>query len=178
MSPDRITPKVVKPWEAGPPGVVRNPDLVKLNVPNHQWQPIKYVSYLWLLVDEDDLRVGIETQAEALRDDKGHALPRVMGTPPTKFLPQQQRYGHPTLANKSLTFKALAGGELLFKPHKGGWIINRNSGRYGVGRRTDKSEGDALMETVRVLFEKQANLKVILSSYTVESESARKARKP
>ena len=177
MSPDRITPNRVKPWEADRSrGVVKNPDLVKLNVPNHQWQPLKYVSYLWLLVDEGDLRVGIETQAAPLRDDKGHALPRVMEG--KKYLPHQQLYGHPTLANKSLTFKALVGGELLYKPHEGGWIINRNSGRYGATRRADSSEGDALMETVRVLFEKQAKLKVILSSYSVESGSAKKAKKP
>ena len=159
MKTTRIAPTKVKPWEADSRrGVVKNPNLVKLNGP-HDWQPIPYVSYLWLLVDQKDLRVGIETQAAVRRDESGAEIGKGMKR-------QGRLYGHPTLANPGTTFRAFAGGELLYKPSEGGWIINRESGRYGVYRR-DKSEGDALMYLVRHLFKELANVDVRVSTYKV-----------
>jgi hypothetical protein len=53
------------------------------------WQPIKYVTYLWLLIDKDDLRVGIETQV---------AAPKLPGNQEPTSSHQKEAYGHPTLS--------------------------------------------------------------------------------
>jgi hypothetical protein len=79
----------VKEHEKGPKGgVVENPGLVKLKEARG-WQPIKYVTYLWLLIDKDDLRVGIETQV---------AAPKLPGNQEPTSSHQKEAYGHPTLS--------------------------------------------------------------------------------
>ena len=156
MDIERRLPKMTKDWEfAEGGGHLENPSLVKLNEP-HQWRPIKYVSYLWLLVDRGDLRVGIETQAAVRKDSQGFDIGR--GT-----LRQHRRYGHPTLTRPGESYLALAGGELIYKASRG-WIINRDSGRYGVGLRSDHDQRQALMLMVRGLFSTLAKLDVWITT--------------
>jgi len=173
----RIQPleaKYVKEWEwkqGGAGEVVRNPDLVRLNRP-HDWQPIKYVSYLWLLVDQEDLRVGIETQAtDRVRKDPTKAVDsRAAGKVPPPGKDRTKRYGHPTMADYQL--RALAAGELLYKASVG-WVINRDSGRWGVYRRNDPFERSALMEIVKALFKKLANVNVLITTDVTVNQSTK-----
>ncbi len=152
---DAQGPRYSKTWEmAGNGDSIANPNLVVLNR-TPEWKPLDYVSYLWLLMDGSELRVGIETQA-AGRDTQGKA------------------YGHPTLAQGTAGLKALYGGELLYKPSKGGWIINEASGRYGLNRRNPSDNRpafarSALLEQVRGLFRSLVSLDVTISDYTVAS---------
>ncbi len=153
---DPKSPTKVKPWErqdhADSSASVANPNLVILrSTPG--WSPRRYVSYLWLLVDADDLRVGIETQA-SIQDAS-----RTSGDPTAKH------YGHPTLASGSDALKALYGGELLYTQQHG-WIINKYSGRYGAKNRTWEV-GEEFLKHVKTLFWKYAQLEVSISEYKV-----------
>ena len=147
---DANPPRRIKPWEMSGDMVLRNPDLVSLR-DDRTWRPRPYVSYLWVMPDQDNLLVGVETQVASVHVSRG--------TPPT-----QQGYGHPTLTGGG---SALYGGEVLFKPARGGWLINGASGRYG-------RSSTAAMNTVRLrqaqrLFQLLIGLHVTVDDYEVRS---------
>ena len=141
-------PRRIKPWEMSNGKVVQNPDLVSLR-DEPTWQPRPYVSYLWIMPDQDSLLVGIETQVASAHASQGK--PAV-----------QQSYGHPTLTGGGL---ALYGGELLYKPGLGGWLINGASGSYGYS-------STPVLNTVRLrqaqrLFQMLVRLNVKIDDYEV-----------
>ncbi|MEW8469984.1 MAG: hypothetical protein AB2637_15725 [Candidatus Thiodiazotropha sp.] len=143
-------PKRIKPWETNSGQVVRNPNLLLLRE-NPTWRPRQYISYLWVLQDQDNLCIGIETQAA-----REHT---VGGTSPIR-----QGYGHPTLTAGGI---ALYGGELLFKPSLGGWMINGASGRYG--RSNVPVIHNTRMRQVQRLFKELIGLNVIIDNYEVRN---------
>jgi len=143
-------PTRIKPWESFNGNIIINPDFVSLRA-NPTWRPRPYVSYLWVLKDENNLFVGIETQVA-----HGHTTAGVS--------PTVQGYGHPTLTGGG---QALYGGELLYKPALGGWIINGASGRYGRSS-VPVFEGTRLRQT-KSLFYDLIGLNVTISNYEVRN---------
>lgn len=143
-------PTRIKPWETKDGKVIINPDFVSLK-DNPDWRPQPYISYLWVLKDEDNIFIGIETQVAQQHTDPNTTASR-------------QGYGHPTLTEGGT---ALYGGELLHKPELGDWIINGASGRYG---RSDVKvvEGTRLRQA-KTLFNALIGLGVTISDYEVRN---------
>ena len=143
-------PKYIKPWEIKNGHVVINPNFVSLR-DDSSWQPKNYISYLWALKDENNIFVGIETQVARKHTD-------------IKVNATKQGYGHPTLTEGG---KALYGGELLYKPSAGGWIINGASGRYG--RSPLAVVNSTRLKQVQRLFKDLVGLDVSISEYEVRN---------
>ncbi|MET0029349.1 MAG: hypothetical protein ABW101_17090 [Candidatus Thiodiazotropha sp.] len=143
-------PKYVKTWEAHDGAVISNPNLVLLRT-HPEWRPQPYVSYLWAMPNQDNLCVGIETQ---------------VATEHTRNVtePTRQGYGHPTLTGGG---NALYGGELLYKPARGGWLINGASGRFG--RSGVPVIHGMRMRQAQKLFLELINLPVVIDEYEVRN---------
>lgn len=149
-------PRSIKVWEKSGGQVIANPNFVSL-AENRNWEPTKYVSYLWVLPSQNNLFVGIETQVLT-----EHAVKRFYMR---EFPYTKQMYGHPTLIGGAT---ALYGGELLYKPSLGsasGWIINGASGRYGRNR--IRPINSAYLRLAQTLFYRLIGLYVNISSYEV-----------
>jgi hypothetical protein len=146
----RNPPRRIKEWETDGGQVVSNPNLVSLSE-NRSWQPRHYISYLWVLQDQDNLLVGIESQVA-----REHVA---TGTSPTR-----QGYGHPTLTGGGT---ALYGGELLYKPSRGGWLINGASGRYG--RSNVAVIHSTRLRQAQRLFRDLVGLNVVIDNYEVRN---------
>ena len=165
------------------PGPVRlNPawtDITQAKRDNalYQFQPVQSVRYDWLLTSPDHhVIVGLEKpwehpEAFGCRGDE------IWWRRVKEELKQSGRTGHPTLSAAFSNVdeggkiesagQAVIGGELVYQ-NAGRWLINNNSGRFGIIRAHDHESHEehverihGLLEYVKAIFYDEGNLFVM-----------------